>query len=656
MPSNSISIRIPAIAAAMAALAFGLNAAEAQDYQALEGIVIEAAGLEPVEAARVGSAYSVVTGEELERRQIRHAAEALRAIPGVAVSVSGGPGSFTQFRIRGAEANHAVVLIDGVDVASLDRDEFELSTLLAADIERIEVIRGPQSGVYGANALAGVVNIVTKRPNKPFSASATAEAGSLNGHYLSSNLSGGSDKGYLSISAAKAETDGFNISRFGSEEDGSEQQAFFARGGIAPSDVFRLDFMLRYQKNEADIDQDLFDANFLNDGLLDDTAGDVNIREQRLARISAELDTFEKRWSHKVFLNYLEDDFFSTSDIQQSDSSNLGERSHFGYQTTVTFSTPDVLAAEHRLTGLVEQKRETFASTFDSPSFTSAGNAEREQTGFVAEYQGTFARDLSLTGNVRRDLNETFEDATTWRIAGAYAFPAYATKLHASYGKGISNPTFFEQFGFALNFQGNPGLTPEESKGWDIGVERSWLDGRVLADVTYFNANLLNEIVGAGTTVVNQAGESERQGVELQLSLKPSDGLIITASYTYTDSEDPDGLEEIRRPKHAAALNAGYRFAGGKALIEAGVVYNGEMQDSVFVGFGPFPRTVLDDYVLVNVAASYKLTERVTLFGRVQNLLDAEYEEVFGFSSAPLTAFGGIKVSYEAERPLEALK
>ena len=599
----------------------------------------------------VGSAYSVVTGEELEQRQIRHAADALRSVPGVAVSTSGGPGSFTQLRIRGAEANHAVVLIDGVEANSLDAGDFDFSTLLTPDIERIEVIRGPQSGVYGANALAGVVNIVTKRPNKPFSATATAEAGSLNSHFLTANASGGSDTGYLSITAAAAETDGFNIARFGNEDDGSKQKAFFARGGIAPSEVFRMDFMLRFQKNEADVDQDL-DFN----GLLDDTPGDINTREQRLARVSAELDTFEKRWSHKVFLNYFEDDFFSSSDIQQSDSANLGERRHFGYQSTVSFSTPDVLAAEHRLIGLVEQKKETFSSEFISPFFTSAGNAEREQTGFVAEYQGTFARDLSLTGNIRRDLNETFEDATTWRIAGAYALPAYAAKLHASYGKGITNPTFFEQFGIALNFEGNPNLTPEESKGWDVGVEKSWLGGRVVTDVTYFNANLLNEIVGSGTTVVNQEGESERQGIELQLSAKPTDGLTVSASYTYTDSEDPDGLEEIRRPKHAASLNAGYRFAGGKALVEAGVIYNGEMQDSIFAGFGPFPRTALDDYVLVNLAASYKLTERVTLFGRVQNLLDADYEEVFGYSSAPVTAFGGIKISFEAERPLEALK
>jgi vitamin B12 transporter len=650
MSTVSVIIRALAIAAVPAGFALGIGKASAQ--QQLEGVVVEAAGLEPVQADKVGSAYTVITGEELERRQIRHAADALRFVPGVQVSAAGGQGSFTQLRIRGGEANQTVVLIDGVEVNSLDAGDFDFSTLLTADIERIEVIRGPQSGVFGANALAGVVNIITRKGAGPARASATAEAGSFNSHMLSANASGGSDKGYLSVTAGTAKTDGFNISRFGSEDDGSEQKSFFARGGLRPSDVFRVDFMLRYQRNETDIDQDLFDANFASDGLLDDTPGDVNTREQRMARIAAELDTFDKHWTHKVFLNYLEDDFFSTSELSESESTNLGERRHFGYQSTVSFSTPDILAAEHKITGLIEHKQESFSSEFLSPSFTSAGEAERKQTGFVTEYQGTFFRDLTLIGNIRRDKNETFDDATTYRIAAALSLPDSAVRLHTSYGKGVTNPTFFEQFGFALNFQGNPDLTPEESKGWDVGVEKRWLGDRLIADLTFFRANLLNEIVGFGETVINQSGESQRQGVELQLSAKPVDGVTITASYTYTDSEDPDGAQEIRRPKHAASLNAGYSFAGGKGQLDIGVIYNGKMKDDIF-SFPISSSTLLGDYVLVNIAASYKLDERITLFGRVQNLLDEDYEEVYGFATAPITAYAGLKLSFQDDAPLE---
>lgn len=132
-------------------------------------------------------------------------------------------------------------------------------------------------------------------------------------------------------------------------------------------------------------------------------------------------------------------------------------------------------------------------------------------------------------------------------------------------------------------------------------------------------------------------------------------GLAVTGSYTYTDSEDPSGHREIRRPKHAAALNASYGFAGGLGQVNLGVIYNGEMKDTIFSGFGPFPSTVLGDYLLVNLGASYKLDDRIALFGRVRNLLDANYEEVYGYSSAPVAAYAGVKITFE-DRPLEAVK
>jgi vitamin B12 transporter len=633
-------------AAMLAGLGLGAGEATAQEPTQLEDIVVEAAGLDPIEAGKVGSAFTVISGEDLERRQVRHAADALRMVAGVSVNAAGGPGTLTQARIRGAEGNHTLVLIDGVEVNSLDQGDFDFAALLIADIERIEVIRGPQSGVYGANALAGVINIVTRKGRGGFRATASVEAGSFNTHMLTSSASAGSDLGYIGVSAAKAESDGYNLARSGGEADGWEKTTFFLRGGFTPSEVFRLDYMLRYQKNAADIDSDTFPF----DGVLDDISGDSGTREQRLGRISAELDTFGKSWTHKVFLSGLEDDSSGVSAVSAYAFGNEGERLHYGYQETLSFGTPDILA-EHKLIGLVERRRERFSTWASySPDVTEA---QREQTGLVAEYQGRFAEDLSLTANIRRDLNETFEDATSYRIAAAYGLPSHDIRLHASFGKGIVNPTFFEQFGYALNFHGNPDLEPEVSIGWDAGIEKRWFDGRVIADLTYFSADLSNEIVGAGTSVVNQSGESQRQGIEVQLTEKPVDGLTVTASYTYTDSEDPDGSRETRRPKHAAALNAAYSFAGDRGQIDLGLIYNGRMQDEIFTGLSPYPRVALGDYVLVNLAASYRLDERVTLFARVQNLLDTDYQDVFSYAGEPLAAYAGVKIGFEEDAALE---
>jgi vitamin B12 transporter len=647
MLAYRLFIRSLAGAAALTGASLGAMAQEPQPQQ-LEGIVVEAAGLEPVEAGKVGSAYTVVTGAEMERRQIRHAADALRGIPGVSVSQSSGPGSLNQVRIRGGEASHVVVLVDGVDVDTLDRGDFDFSTLLAADIEKIEVIRGPQSGVYGGNALSGVINIVTRKGTGTPRAMATVEGGSFGTRAVTANASAGAAKGYFSATAASRSTDGFNIADGLGELDGSEQKAFFTRGGVTLSDKLRIDGMLRYQSNRADIDDDW------GNGALD-LAGFTNEREQAMGSIAATLDLTE-RWSQKIFANRLQDDFESHYP-GFAPYSTAGERNHWGYQSSYRFDTPDMLAARHVVTGLIEQKQESFETS------ATAGTFERNQTGFVSEYRGEFLDRLFLSGNLRRDLNDAFANVTTWRTTAAYAFRETGTRLHGSYGKGIQNPGFAEQFGIFTSpaFVGNPSVLPEESLGWDIGVEQKLWADRLILDVTYFDADLTNKIVnqeidtdGDGTldswTVVNLGGKSKRRGVELALTAALAPGLTLSGAYTYTDAEDADGLQEVRRPNHAASLNTSWSLLDGRAQIDLGIIYNGAVRDELF-GLGSVR---LDDYSLVNLAASYKLSEQVTLFGRVQNLTDADYEEIFDYNTAPIAAYAGMKVSFEAGAPLDA--
>jgi vitamin B12 transporter len=630
-------------AALLAAAVLLAIAGEAAAQTALEPIVVESGTLsgEPVDAAKLGSSVTVITAEELERRQIRNAADALRTVPGLAVGRTGSVGALTQVRIRGAEGNQVKVIIDGVEMNSLDFGDFDFATLLATDIERIEVIRGPQSGLYGANALSGVINIVTKKGGAP-RVTATAEAGSLNTSYLAANASAGSDKGYLSVSAARRETDGYNIARSGTEADGSKQQTVFARGGFAPTDYFRIDAMGRFQSNFAELDR--------RDPPVD-TLGATDKREQLLGSVSLELDPFNKSWTHRVFADHLDDDYISaTAGSPFSPFTAFGERSRYGYLSTFKFDTNAVFAAGHTLVGLVERVEESAEFSFEGRT------AKRSQEGYALEYRGAFADQLFLTGNIRHDDKDAFDDATTYRLSAAYLFPNTGTRLHGSYGKGITDPTFFELFGRTSDFFGNPSLKPEESIGWDFGVEQKFLKDRLTVDLTYFQADLKDEITGFSfgsfTSVKNQLGTSERQGVEFTLTAQVTPALLITGSYTYTDASEPDGSQEIRRPRHSGAVGIAYSFADGRGRINADSIYNGEMKDRNF-GLSPAPLVTLDDYLLVNMAASYKLDDHIELFGRAENLLDTSYEEVFGYSSQPFTAYGGVRVTFEADRPLE---
>jgi vitamin B12 transporter len=212
----------------------------------------------------------------------------------------------------------------------------------------------------------------------------------------------------------------------------------------------------------------------------------------------------------------------------------------------------------------------------------------------------------------------------------------------------------FEQFGTSPFFVPNPLLTPEESFGWDAGVELTLFKGVAILDVTYFNSDLTDKINGTapgprpGTfTSVNLPGESTREGVEIAARFKLTRDLTLGGAYTYTDARNPDGDRELRRPPHAGKVDLAYDFMGGRGTATVGAIYNGRMDDLAFTMpfFFPTQRVVLGDYWLLNATASYKLSPGVEVFGRIENLLDRHYQEVYGFESPPVAAYAGLKLT-----------
>ncbi|MEQ9571427.1 MAG: TonB-dependent receptor [Nitratireductor sp.] len=284
-----------------------------------------------------------------------------------------------------------------------------------------------------------------------------------------------------------------------------------------------------------------------------------------------------------------------------------------------------------------------------------ANKLARSTNSFVGEYRGEFLDQFSVNAALRRDDNDAFSDATTYSLSGAWRIPGIDTRLHASLGTGVTNPTFFEQFGYLpTQFIGNPGLLPEESFGWDVGVEQGFFGGMLIVDLTYFNQDLTNEIAtaydGPLPTPVNLDGRSERQGVEVAATVDLFNGFTATASYTYTDATEQavaggPRLVEVRRPRHSGSLNAAYRFYDNRARVFGEVVVNGEMLDLDFSTF-PSSRVRLKPYTVVNVGGSFRFNETVEGFARIENLFDEEYEDVLGYNSQGLVAFFGLKGSF----------
>ncbi|MEM7018776.1 MAG: TonB-dependent receptor [Pseudomonadota bacterium] len=617
----------------------------------IENILVIGSRL-PTPAEQQGSAFSIISADILAQRQTRLASDVLRSVPGLAVSRNGNPGNLTQVRIRGAEANHTLVFIDGVEANDpVSASEFNFAHLLANDIERIEVLRGPQSALYGSDAIGGVINIITKQGEGGWQGNAFAEAGSFSTWEVGGALRGGNQRFNMALNAAAYQSDGYNISRSGDEDDGYENTTIGFKANFQPSEILKFQLSLRYTDSTAESDpQDFAFPATPTQGLSID--GDEEIdAEQFYGGLSGILALLDGRWTHRV--NLSRTDTQSTF-IQNGafSSGNEGERFKFDYQTSLHLESGQ---NNHTLTFAFEHEDLDFANRGATPDALQNQDQSIDQNSVIGEYKLDINRQIFLSAGVRLDNNERFDDATTYRLTAAWKLPTNSTRLHASYGTGITNPSFFELFGFFPgSFIGNPNLEPEESQGFDIGIEQRFWNNRLTADITWFDQDLEKEITSTfnftdfTSSVENQTGTSDRRGIEFSLGGKLTDTLSIQAAYTYTDAEDSNGERELRRPENIASLHLNYTFPNDRGYVHLGFDYNGEQEDSEFISATPENRAILDEYTLLNLSAGYKIMPNLMLFGRLENILDEDYEEVFSFRGAGFGVYAGLRFSFDS--------
>ncbi len=609
--------------------------ATAQEAEIIDlGELIVSGGFTPVEAQKYGRSVSVVTSEEIEQRGITTVQDALRSVPGLMVTGAGD--SFTQVRIRGAEANHTLILIDGIEASGGDSD-YILSGLDTANIERIEVLRGPQSVFYGSNASAGVINIITKSGGIGTEYGGSLEVGS-DGYRASARVSSRTERGGISLNLAHDNDDGYDFSGSGGEEDGIRRNTAQVKGDYLVTERLKLGFNLRASEERFDSDSTSFTATDAASYVVDDPT-QFSDRDEQLAQIFAELDTLGGRLKHR--LSYERTDF-----DQSYNGGALTETKTEAAKYLLSFGLDgqSVELTDHLLNAILEWEEDSSRS---NPTFA------RKTNSIALEYRGSFANGLDLQLGVRRDNNNAFEDATSWNASASYTFAGSGVRLHGSAGTGIVNPTYFELFANstfgATTYLGNQNLQPEENRSFDLGVEVPFLQGRGLVDVTYFDETLTGEIeaymVNATTfSFRNQAGDSERKGVELAASLEATENLDLRLSYTYLDATNPNGTVEVRRPEHELLLSATLDTFNGRGSITADVRHVAGNWDSQF--FGTYATAELPDYTTVDVSAQYELNPNVVLTGRVTNLFDEEYSDVWGYAKRGRAAYIGVRASF----------
>ncbi len=647
------------LALVLAAICGSLTHVRADDTAATryrEEVLVTAART-PTALRNVGASATVITREDIERRNPLWLTDLLRDVPGFAVGRAGGAGKFTQLRVRGAEANQVLVLIDGIEANDLTRsDEFDFAHLSTDDIERVEIVRGPQSALWGSDALAGVVNIITRRGSGKPNASATLEYGSFGTKRISGALGAGTEIWDGNLALSYIDSGGINVSERGAEDDGYRNGTVNTRLGwqALPQLRFELTGRLSDIRTATDGDVGL--------GVPSDTAGKTDIL-QAYAQGRAKLSTFGGHWLHELSGSWSKMDNEDRDLAVFLDGRVVGHKHSIDYQTTLQGETTTLAPASHTLTLALDYEQQRFRQRGPVTIFGDPNQDRDYQViGYAGEYRLTLAETTTLGASGRWDDNNAFADVGTYRLSLVQELPRWGTTLSAAYATGQKAPTFYDRFGFSFGglfsptFIGNAALEPETSRGWEIGVSQTLLEERLVIGATYFNERLRDEIdgfvvdpVSFTATAVNLDGRSRRDGVELTGHAVLMPRLELRANYTWLDATQPDRaaggeIEEIRRPRHQVASSLSWTSADRRGSLDLHLTHTGEREDDTFLP--PFyapDRVTLDPYTLLGLSGHYRVSSQMTLFARVENMIDDDYQDVFGFETEGLGAWLGVR-------------
>ncbi|MFY9893689.1 MAG: TonB-dependent receptor [Xanthobacteraceae bacterium] len=617
----------------------------------------------PTPADQSASSVTVITGADIESQQWRTIPDALMAVPGLNVVQAGGPGGLTSVFIRGTNSNHVKVLIDGVDVSdpSNPTQTFDFGQLLTGDIARIEILRGPQSGLYGSDAIGGVISITTKNGEGPPKVIATVEGGSFGTFNQRAGLSGSQDNfNYV-----------FNVQHFSSTQtpvtplnelapgehrnnDTYDNWTYSTKLGANLTDNFTVNFVGRYTDSRL---------GFTGEDYVDffppapEALQSTQVDRQFYGRGEAVWSLFDGRFKNFFGVNYTNSwswnldpnpDSFNAPPAVAPPTTNLGQRTQYDWrgEARVAQGQTLVFGLQDKTESLWTNSTGTF-NAFGTYTPTTTTAQTGDKAGWV-ELQSAFSDRFFLVSNIRYDDNESFGPHTTWRVAPAFIVPGTETKLKATYGTGFKAPTLTELYVNNPSFLvvGNPDLLPETSKGYDVGFEQPLLHDRLRFGATYFHNDITNLIEGTTdpTTLVStyvNVGQATTRGAETFAALALSSRVNLRADYTYTEARDDlTGLELLRRPKNTASITALWK-ATDRLTVTGQVLYVGPWLDYNRPGTAEL---MAPGYTLVNLAANYAVTERISVFARINNLFNQQYEDPLGFLRPGFGIYGGVTV------------
>jgi len=600
---------------ASAALLPAAAHAQSEDDQ----IVVVASGVEQ-EAETTGRSITVLDRETIDTRQTVSLSDLLATTPGVTSTRTGGPGNLTAIRIRGAEDAQTLVLIDGVRAndPSAPAGAFDFGNLLTSAVERVEILRGPNSVIWGSQALGGVVNLVTQKPVDGIEARANAEYGYADQVSANAAVAAGNDTVQGALTGGYFRTDGVSQAASGTEADGYRQYNASGRLRAEFAPGFGVDLRGYYANTRLEIDG--FPApNYI---FADTDEYSTGQELYGYAGLFANIGPVANRVA------------FTIADINRD-----GFDPAFGSDPAYIYRGRSERYEYRGDAKLVDQLRVTFGAERENLRFYDGSDTFRADiTSFYGQAIVTPIEAVTLTAGVRNDDHSRFGGHTTWGASAAVQ-PLDGTLLRASYGEGFKAPTLYQLF---APFYGTDTLQPETAKSWEVGIEQRALAGAAKLGVTWFHRDTRNQIDFDLTsfTYANIA-RARAEGVEIELALKPVEALTVTANYTYTDAENRsagfEGNALARRPQDTASVSADYRLPFGLSLGGTVTIVGDSFNDA-----GNFTR--IDGFALGSIRAEMPIGDRFAVYGRVENVTDEKYETVSGYGTYGRAAFAGVRL------------
>ena len=635
---SNLTVLLPALLAT----AIICSSLQAHATEMSEVVVTATRTEQPVD--RIGQSVTVLTDEALTRRQSNTVSDALRSVPGLSVTRNGGVGQTTSVFIRGADSEQTVVLIDGVklnDQAS-PGGAFDFSNLLTSNIERIEVVRGSQSVLWGSQAIGGVVNIITRQASdEAFAFSGDAEYGANKSARLAGNAVGNLKTSLATIAADLGanyfDTDGvsaFNRQRGGSERDGYRNYGGHAKLKATFNDSVSLDLRTRYADGKSDYDG--FAPPDFNFG---DTREYGRTREF-VGYVGLNLSLFDARLHNRLAYsqtsinrdNFDPDGFFKHS----FEAKGINER--IEYQGVF-----EIVEQWQTIFGVETEKARSRTEGFGGP----VARTDSRMNSVYAQLSGNPIAGLTATLGVRHDDHDRFGGETTLAATAVYTPNEGTTTLRASYGEGFKAPSLFQLFS---DF-GNEEVTPETSDSWDVGITQRLFDGALTVGAIWFQRDTQDQIdfvscfgdssskcIDRPFGTYDNIRDSSARGAELTLAWQALDALDLTANYTWLDAQNDETNNELaRRPQNTINASVDYRWSFG--------LITGLTLTRVGSSFDNAANTRrLDGYSLVDLHASFPISEQFEVFGRVENLLDDHYETAFQYGTPRRGAFVGVRL------------